>query len=175
MARKRTRGSGRPLRGEEKARLGILALPTFALALSITMVSTYLGEVTRRYTHDTAVIGAIVGGEGVMALWVPIIFGTWSDRAQSRIGGRLPFVIVGAIPAAVAMALIGFLHTLGMVALVTAVFFGFYFLAYEPYRAMYPDLVGEEAVAGRAQSSQAVARGLGTGCALLGGGLLLSV
>jgi MFS family permease len=54
------------------------------------------------------------------------------------------------------------------------VFFGFYFVAYEPYRAMYPDLVSEEEVAGRAQSSQAIARGFGTGCALLGGGLLLS-
>jgi Na+/melibiose symporter-like transporter len=40
---------------------------------------------------------------------------------------------------------------------------------------MYPDLVNEQEVAGRAQSSQAIARGFGTGCALLGGGLLLSV
>jgi MFS family permease len=175
MARKRTGGSGRPLTSEEKGRLGVLALPTFALALGITMVSTYLGEISRRYTHDTAIIGVIIGGEGVMALWVPIIFGTWSDRARSRLGGRLPFVIAGAIPAAVAMALIGFLHTLGTVATVTAVFFAFYFVAYEPYRAMYPDLVAEDAVAGRAQSTQAVARGVGTGCALIGGGLLLSV
>ncbi|HZU40081.1 MAG TPA: MFS transporter [Solirubrobacteraceae bacterium] len=165
----------RALKPEEKARLGILALPTFALAFGITIVSTYLGEVTRRYTHDTEIIGAIIGGEGIMALWVPMIFGTWSDRAQTRLGGRLPFVIAGAVPAAVAMALIGFLHTLGTVALVTAVFFAFYFVAYEPYRAMYPDLVGDDDVAGRAQSSQAIARGFGTGCALLGGGLLLSV
>src|SRR5581483_6033433 len=169
-----TRGGSRSLTAEEKTKLGILALPTFALAFSITIVSTYLGEITRRYTHDTDIIGAIIGGEGVMALWVPMIFGTWSDRTQSRLGGRLPFVIAGTIPAAVAIALIGFLHTLGTVALVAAVFFAFYFVAYEPYRAMYPDLVDEGAVAGRAQSSQAIARGIGTGCALLGGGLLLS-
>jgi MFS family permease len=165
----------RPLRREERARLGILALPTFALALGITTVSTYLGEVARRYTHDTRIIGAIIGGEGVMALWVPLIAGTWSDRASSRIGGRLPFVIAGAVPAAVAMALIGFLDTLGLVALVTAAFFGFYFVAYEPYRAMYPDLVGDADIIGRAQSTQALGRGLGTGTALLAGGLLLGV
>ena len=166
---------GRPLKPEEKARLGILALPTFALAFSITVVSTYLGEAVRRYTHNTEVIGAIVGGEGIMALWVPIIFGTWSDRARTRIGGRLPFVIAGSIPAAVAMALIGFLHSVGTVAAVTAIFFLFYFIAYEPYRALYPDLFQVEEVAGRAQSTQAIARGIGTGGALLGGGLLLSL
>src|SRR5947209_16706665 len=110
-----------------------------------------------------------------MALWVPIISGTWSDRATTRLGGRLPFVIAGAIPAAVAMSLIGFLHSLGLVALVAAVFFAAYFVAYEPYRAMYPDLIDAESVGGRAQSTQALARGVGTCCALLGGGLLLSL
>jgi len=63
-------------------------MPTFALALAITIVSTQLGEVTRRYTHQTTVIGAIIGGEGVMALWVPLIFGSWSDTLRTRIGGR---------------------------------------------------------------------------------------
>jgi MFS family permease len=168
-------GRSRPLRGEEKARLGLLALPTFALALSITMVSTYLSTVTRRYTQQTVVIGAIIGGEGVMALWIPLIAGAWSDTLRTRIGGRLPFVLAGTVPAAIALALIGLLHSLGLVALVAAVFFAFYFVAYEPYRAMYPDMLDDENVAGRAQSTQALARGLGTGCALLGGGLLLSV
>lgn len=168
-------GGGRPLSGEEKGRLGLLALPTFALALSITMVSTYLSTVTRRYTQQTTVIGVIIGGEGVMALWIPLISGAWSDTLRTRIGGRLPFVIAGAVPAAVALALIGFVHSLALVALVAAVFFACYFVAYEPYRAMYPDLIDEDSVAGRAQSTQALARGLGTGCALLGGGLLLSI
>ncbi len=168
-------GHGRPLRSEEKTRLGILALPTTALALAITVVSTYLSEVTRRYTQSTALIGLIIGSEGIMALWVPLIAGTWSDQLQTRIGGRLPFVLAGGIPAAAALVLIGFLRSLGAVAAAAAIFFAFYFVAYEPYRALYPDLVDEEEVAGRAQSTQAVARGIGTGLALLGGGLLLSV
>ena len=156
-------------------RLGLLAVPTFALALSITIVSTYLSEVTRRYTHDSVIIGAIVGSEGIMALWIPMIVGTWSDGLRTRLGGRLPFVLVGTVPAACAVALIGFLHSLGLVAAMAALFFGFYFVAYEPYRAMYPDLVDQEAIAGRAQSTQALSRGLGTALALLGGGLLLSI
>jgi MFS family permease len=168
---KRARG----LRGEEKVALAQLALPTFALALSITLVSSYLGEVTRHYTQQTLVIGVIIGSEGVMALWVPLLAGAWSDRARTRIGGRLPFVVGGGLPAAVALGVLGFVHSLVSVAIVAAVFFAFYFFAYEPYRAMYPDMVQGEEVAGRAQSTQAIARGCGTGAALLGGGLLLSL
>src|SRR5581483_7972658 len=70
---------------------------------------------------------------------------------------------------------IGFVHGLWLVALTATLFFLFYFVAYEPYRAMYPDVLPANEVGGRSQSVQAVARGLGTGCALLGGGLLLSV
>jgi predicted MFS family arabinose efflux permease len=84
-------------------------------------------------------------------------------------------VIAGAAPATVALVFVGFVTSLGAVAVLAAVFFGFYFLAYEPYRAMYPDLIDADRIAGRAQSTQALARGLGTGLALLGGGLLLSV
>jgi len=54
----------RGLRSEEKVALALLALPTFALALSITMVSSYLGEVTRRFTQDTIVIGVIITRRG---------------------------------------------------------------------------------------------------------------
>jgi MFS family permease len=167
--------SERKLSSEERARLTLLALPTLALAFAITTVSTYLGTVVRRYTHDALLIGVIVGGEGVMALWIPLIAGAWSDQLETRIGGRLPFVIAGVLPAAAALALIGFAHSLPAVAAMAGAFFAFYFIAYEPYRAMYPDLVRSDEVAGRAQSAQAVARGLGTGLALLGGGLMLSV
>ena len=174
MAETLQAASERGLRNEEKVRLGLLALPTFAFALAITLVSTYLGEVTRRYTHQAAVIGTIVGAEGIMALWIPLVVGVWSDQLRTRIGGRLPFVLAGTVPAAVFLSMIGLIGSLGAVAAVAALFFAFYFVAYEPYRAMYPDLLEQE-VAGRAQSSQAVARGVGTGIALLGGGLLLSL
>ena len=174
MAQTRQAAAERELRGEEKVRLGLLALPTFAFALAITLVSTYLGEVTRRYTHQTVVIGTIIGAEGIMALWIPLLAGAGSDQLRTRIGGRLPFVLAGTLPAAVFVSLIGFVGSLGAVAAVAALFFAFYFVAYEPYRAMYPDLLEQE-VAGRGQSSQAVARGFGTGVALLCGGLLLSL
>jgi Na+/melibiose symporter-like transporter len=58
-------------------------------------------------------------------------------------------------------------------AVTVTIFFVAYFVAYEPYRALYPDLL-DDAIAARAQSIQAIWRGLGTGIALIGGGLLIA-
>jgi MFS family permease len=75
---------------------------------------------------------------------------------------------------AVSLALLGFVGGILIAAVVLAVFFAAYYTAYEPYRALYPDLVDDE-IAGRAQSTQALFRGAATALALVGGGLLFSI
>jgi len=165
---------GRDLESREKRGLALLGLPTFGLALSITVVSTYVPTVARQFTGSTTVIGVLVGGEGLAALFLPVLAGSWSDRLRTPIGGRLPFIIAGVPVAAAALVAMGLVRSLGAMAIAVGVFFIGYFIAYEPYRALYPDLVPDE-VAGQAQSTQAVWRGAGTGVALLGGGLLLSI
>jgi MFS family permease len=154
--------------------MALLGLPTFGLALAITTVSTYLPTVAREFTSSTVAIGAVVGGEGIMALWVPLVTGPWSDQLRTPIGGRLPFLLAAVPLMAAALVAMGVLSGLGAIAVAAAVFFLAYFVAYEPYRALYPDLLGDEAIAGRAQGTQAIWRGAGTGVALLAGGLLLS-
>src|SRR4051812_32725917 len=91
----------RSLRSEEKRRLVLLGLPTFGLALSITVVSTYLPTVLQGFTTSTTTVGMLIGAEGLLALMVPIVVGTWSDRLRTRLGGRLPFIIAG-VPVAAA-------------------------------------------------------------------------
>jgi Na+/melibiose symporter-like transporter len=108
-----------------------------------------------------------------VALFVPLLAGTWSDRLRTRWGGRLPFIVLATPPMAVALALMGLVGGLGAAAVLLVAFFAAYYAAYEPYRALYPDLVDDD-IAGRAQSAQAVFRGLGTFLALAGGGLLLA-
>jgi MFS family permease len=166
-------GAERDLTSDEKRRLAVLGLPTFGLALSITLVSTYLPKVAQQFTHSTTLIGAVVGGEGIMAIWVPLVVGPWSDQLRTRIGGRLPFLLAAVPVMALALASMGFVDSFAMIALVAGIFFFAYFVAYEPYRAMYPDLIDDE-VAGRAQGTQAAWRGAATGVTLLFGGLLLS-
>jgi MFS family permease len=120
------------------------------------------------------VIGVIVGLEGLVALWLPLVVGSASDRLRTRIGGRLPFLVAATPVVVAALVAMGFVGSIPALAATALVFFVGYFVAYEPYRALYPDAVGDE-IAGRAQSAQALWRGLGTGLALVSGGLLLSL
>jgi MFS family permease len=166
--------SERTLKRGEKRVLALLGLPTLGFALAITVITTYVPKLASQFTGSTAVIGLIVGAEGFLALFVPLVAGSWSDRLDTRAGSRLPFLIAGTPPLAGALAVVGFLHSLPAIALAVLAFFFAYFVAYEPYRALYPDLVDDE-IAGRAQSTQAIWRGAGTGLALVGGGLLFSV
>jgi MFS family permease len=166
--------TARPLRTREWRILALLGIPTFVLALAITAVTTYLPVQLEAGKTSTTVIGLLIGAEGLVALFVPLLAGAWSDRLRTRWGGRLPFIVLATPPMAAALALMGLVGGLGAAALLLVVFFAAYYAGYEPYRALYPDLVDDD-IAGRAQSAQAVFRGLGTFVALVGGGLLIAV
>jgi MFS family permease len=165
--------SVRALTATERRTLSILGLPTAALALAITVVTTYVPVAAQDVLKSSVVIGGLIAIEGVLALWLPLVVGSWSDRLQTPVGGRLPFLIVGTPIAVVCLALMGLAHALVPMFVVVTIFFVAYFIAYEPYRALYPDLIPDE-IAGRAQSTQAIWRGAGTGAALVGGGLLVA-
>lgn len=152
----------------------VLAMPSLAMAFSTTVVSTYVPVVARHATGSALIIGVIVAGEGLMALWVPLLAGSWSDRFRERGGSRLSLVAAGLPVFAAGLLGLTFARSPLAIGVLVAVFFAGNFLSYEPYRALYPDLLDSE-LAGRAQASQAVSRGLGTVVALAGGGLLLSV
>lgn len=160
--------------GAERRRLLVLGMPTFGMALSITTISTYLPVLASGQRASTTEIGIIIGTEGLMALWLPLVAGRWSDRLRTPLGGRLPFVLAGTPVMLASLCAAGFVASTLALALLVAIFFSGYFVAYEPYRALYPDLVPDEQ-AGRSQSTQAAWRGLGTGVALASGGALLSI
>lgn len=164
----------RALSSKEKRVLAFLGMPTFALALGITAVTTYGPLLARRFTSSTTVIGVIIAAEGLVAMVVPLAAGAWSDQLRTRIGGRLPFLLIGAPMIAGTVGVMGFMQSLWLLAVMVFVFFIAYYAAYEPYRALYPDLLTAE-VAGRGQSTQALFRGLATGTALVGGGLLFGL
>lgn len=173
MAQTTTESGDRPLGGREKRTLALLGLPTLALALGATVVTTYLPVIARPIVGSDLVVGLIIGIEGLLALWLPLLAGAWSDRLRTRWGGRLPFMAVGAPILVAGLLIMSMVGSGATLALAVLVFFAGYFVVYEPYRALYPDAVPDE-IEGRAQGTQALWRGLGTGLALLGGGLLLS-
>ncbi len=165
--------SNRPLRPAERRLLLVLGVPTLTMAFSTTAVSTYLPVVARKFTASEIAIGLILAGEGLTALVVPLLAGTWSDALRERGGSRLTFLLAGMPVAVCALAPLGLVGALPAMGLLVAVFFAANFFSYEPYRALYPDLLPNEVV-GRAQGTQAVWRGCGTILALAGGGVMLS-
>jgi Na+/melibiose symporter-like transporter len=86
----------------------------------------------------------------------------------------MPFLLVGAPLAAVALLILPLTHSVVAVIPVLLAFYVGYFLFYPPYRAEYPDLV-PAAMRGRSQSAQKTLREAGLVLALVGGGLLLSL
>ena len=167
------RDGERPLTRQERRLLTVLALPSFGLALTITAVSAYMPVLLHDFTKSRLVIGALIGGEGVFALIVPVLVGSWSDRLRTRVGGRIPFVIAGCAVAVAAVAVVPFAGSLALFGALLAAFYAGYFVYFAPYAALFPDLVDEEAH-GRSQSAQALGREVGMGTALVGGGVLLS-
>jgi MFS family permease len=101
----------RPLRRGEWIALAALGVPTFAFALAITTVSTYLPVLASSFAASTIVIGALIGGEGLMALALPVLVGSWSDRLATvtalaaggvllSLGKPVPFVAGPVVVAA---------------------------------------------------------------------------
>jgi MFS family permease len=109
-----------------------------------------------------------------LALGLPVVVGAWSDRLRTRLGGRVPFVLVATPPLVLSLAILGYAGSIVAAAIIVAAFFAAYDIAYEPYRALYPDLIDDD-IAGRAPSTQALFRGAATCLALVGGGLLISI
>ena len=152
----------------------LLAVPTLGFALASTTVGTYLPVLVAATAGSAAAIAALIAVEGVLALFLPVVVGARSDRLRTAIGGRLPFVLAGVPVVALTLVLLGFQDAPGPALAIVIVLFAAYYVAYEPYRTLYPDLVPLRD-AGRSQSAQAVARGIGTALALVGGGLLLAI
>jgi MFS family permease len=154
----------------ERRLLLVLGLPTFAYALATTVATTYLPVLAHDFTSSSTVIGLLIAVEGIMALLLAVPAGALSDRGRSR----LPFVEWASPVLVVALALMGLATSLPLALALVVVFFAAYFVAYEPYRALYPDMV-DDRITGRAQSTQALWRGLGTIVAIATGGALLAI
>jgi MFS family permease len=154
--------------------LGALALPTFALALGISVLTTYAPLLLGEATSSAGAIGLAVGAEGAFALFLPLLVGSLSDRTQSRFGRRIPYALVG-VPLLVApLVILPFAHGYAETVALVSLFFVGYHVYYPPYQALFAELV-PTSHQGRAQGWQGVMRGLGLGVALVAGGLLLSV
>src|ERR671930_2098273 len=151
-----------------------LGLGAFGLAFSITTTSVALPPILRHFTPSGALIGLVLGSEGVFALALSPVIGPWSDTFHTPLGRRRPFMLAAVGPIGFPLLLMPFMPNLWTTTLVVLAFFFAYYVYEPPYRGLYPDLLPETTY-GRAQGVQHVLRGIALGMALVGGGWLLKV
>jgi MFS family permease len=152
-----------------------LALPTFSLALAMSVLTTYAPMLLGESTSSAAAVGLAIGAEGAFALVLPLLVGALSDRTPAgRLGRRLPYALFAAPVLVFPLVVLPFAHGYAATVALVSLFFVGYFVYYPPYQALFAELV-PSSHQGRAQGAQGVMRGLGLGAALVGGGLLLSV
>ena len=149
----------------------VLGLGAFGLAFALTTTAAYLPPLLERFTGSTTLIALVLAAEGVFALLLPVVIGSWSDTFHTPLGRRRPFMLVALGPMAFCLALVAFMPSFWTTALLVFAFFFAYYVYEPPYRGLYPDLVPPERY-GRSQSVQHFLRGVALGTALVGGGFL---
>ncbi len=149
-----------------------LGLGAFGLAFSITTTAAYLPPLLERFTESGALIGLVLGAEGVFALALSPVIGPWSDEFHTPLGRRRPFMLAALGPLGFCLLLMAFMPNLWTTTLIVLAFFFAYYVYEPPYRGLYPDLLPPSTY-GRAQGVQHVLRGIALGAALVGGGFLL--
>ena len=61
---------------------------------------------TNTFHLDETISGAIMAADNILALFLLPFFGSLSDRSHSKIGKRMPYILVGTFVSAVAFPFI---------------------------------------------------------------------
>jgi MFS family permease len=152
----------------------LLGVPAMSLALAVTTVSALVPLTLQALAASPLVIGMVVAGEGLIALFLPLWIGPLSDRTTGPLGGRLPYVVAGCALCTPALALLPFAASIPTIAALMLVFYCGYFTYYPAYRALYPELVPEARFA-RSQGVQSLLREVGLVLALTVSPILYSL
>ncbi|MGJ9383678.1 MFS transporter [Salipaludibacillus sp. CF4.18] len=105
----------------------------FALTLVWTFYNAYMPLLLGDYIESRAIRGGIMGLDNLLAVILIPFIGAWSDKVDTKLGKRLPFIVVGMPVAALFFILIpyGALNTLWLLLAIDIMFL----LAMTIYRA----------------------------------------
>lgn len=124
----------------------LIGLGFFTMGLMDPLYDTYIPIFLSRYIDSNALIGAIMTLDNVFAIFLIPIFSAISDRTQTRIGRRMPFIVTLLPLSAFAFGLIPFaaLSSLALLIILIFVFNLFKQAVRGPVVALMPDMVPGE-------------------------------
>ncbi|ADU28932.1 MFS transporter [Evansella cellulosilytica] len=113
----------------------------FALMLIWTFYNAYMPLILGDYIESRAIRGAIMGLDNLLAVLLIPIIGAWSDKVDTKLGNRLPFLVVGMPIAALFFILIpyGAAVTLWVLLVVDIIFLLAMTIYRAPVIALMPD------------------------------------
>jgi maltose/moltooligosaccharide transporter len=77
------------------AKIFVIGSGFFALTLVWTFYNAYMPLILGDFIESKAIRGAIMGLDNLLAVLLIPIIGAWSDKLETRIGNRLPFIVIG--------------------------------------------------------------------------------
>ena len=94
-------------------KLFLIGFGFFGTSVLWSLYNTYVPLLlAQKFSLDSVAIGFFMSIDNIAALFIQPPVGAWSDRVRTKIGRRLPFIMVGAPIAAVAFGLIPLAATL---------------------------------------------------------------
>ncbi len=115
----------------------------FTMGLMDPLYDTYVPIFLSRFVESKALIGSIMTFDNILAIFLIPVFSAISDRTHTRIGRRMPFIVICLPVTAVAFGLIPFsaLNSLWMLILLVFVLNLFKQAVRGPVVALMPDLI----------------------------------
>jgi MFS family permease len=95
----------------------------FTMGLMDPLYDTYIPLFLKRYIESNTLIGGIMTLDNILQLFLIPVIAVWSDRTRTRIGRRMPFIIVMLPISAVLFHFIPFMAALSLWALIAILFF----------------------------------------------------
>jgi MFS family permease len=101
----------------------IIGLGLFSLSLMDPLYNTYVPLYLRRYIGSNFLVGGIMTLDNVLQLLLIPVIAVWSDRTRTKIGRRMPFIVVMLPVAALLFHLIPPMAAVSLWALIIIIFF----------------------------------------------------
>ncbi|GHT56762.1 MFS transporter [Spirochaetia bacterium] len=95
----------------------------FTMGLMDPLYDTYVPIFLRRYLSSNSAVGGIMTVDNILQLLLIPVISVWSDRTRTRLGRRMPFIVVMLPASAVLFSLIPPMAALSLTALIAIIFF----------------------------------------------------
>ncbi|MET3699637.1 MFS transporter [Bacillus oleivorans] len=131
----------KPNRPFSYSKIFVIGSGFFALTLIWTFYNAYMPLILGNYIESKAIRGSIMGLDNLLAVLLIPFIGAWSDRMDTKIGNRLPFLVVGMPLAALTFILIPYVSTITFwILILVDIFFLLSMTIYRaPVIALMPD------------------------------------